>query len=229
MHYYIDGYNLMFRSHTAGDNLQAQREKIVFDLNAKIQFLKLKATLVFDAAYCHGDSTQSHFKYIKILFSAQGQTADELILAELQACGSSDQQVVVTSDKQLAYQARRLHAQTESVEEFLEWLNKRCANKLKKSRAPKINLQRPQLPTVQSSKTPLADQKTSRPSDQASSGECFTYYLNAFEKLFEETQKAPLSSNPQKKRLRSRVKPPQKKPPVGLSDMQRWLKAFEQE
>ena|ERR1700722_9285153 len=228
MHYYIDGYNLMFRIYPAGDSFQAQREKIISDLNAKIQFLKLEATLVFDGTYCYGDSTRSHFRDVEILFSGQGQTADEWILAELQTPRFSGKQVVVTSDKKLACQARSLQAQTQSVEEFLEWLNKRYA-KLKKSQSLKIRPQWPKSPVVQPSQAPPIDQTRTQPSKQASSEECFKYYLNTFEKLFDEMQKETPPRNPQKKNLYSRCKPSQKKPPIGLSDMQRWLKAFEQE
>ena len=36
MHYFIDGYNLLFRILRAGDNLQKQREEIIQDLEIKI-------------------------------------------------------------------------------------------------------------------------------------------------------------------------------------------------
>ena len=130
MHYFIDGYNLLFRVLKSGDNLKSKREEITKNLETKIDILKLDCTLVFDSHYQEDDSTRSHYKSLEIVFTATGQTADEYILTELKQSKNPTQHTVITSDKILARLCRMRLSKTESVEEFLCWLNKRYKNKI---------------------------------------------------------------------------------------------------
>ena len=41
MHYFIDGYNLLFRLCMDSEDLQSQREAIIHDLNKKISLIKM--------------------------------------------------------------------------------------------------------------------------------------------------------------------------------------------
>lgn len=200
MHYYIDGYNLMFRVLRAGDDLQKQREKIIKDLQAKIQLLALNATLVFDAHYQENEAQRFHIHPLEILFTAKGETADEAILRLLKAAPKPEQCTVVTSDKRLAWAARRRSAKTESVEEFLEWLNKRFHNKLRRLKQAKETSPPPQL----------KKQKARQEREPGTSvEESFDYYLEIFER--ELGKQKPIKKDD------------------ALSDMARWLKAFEKE
>lgn len=218
MHYFIDGYNLMFRVLRAGDDLQMQRESIIRDLNRKIQVVGLDVTIVFDAQYQKGESSRSHVQHLEILFTAQGETADECILHMLKRVKNPREQTVVTSDKKLAWLARRRGAHTETVEDFLKILNKRYQNKLK----------RPQVPLVQETIIPSPPKKTIPILTQkALPEECFEYYLEKFESNFQEipqSQPAKKSEQPQKKKSQ---KPKKANPEKGLSDRDRWMKAFE--
>ena len=129
MHYYIDGYNLLFRVLRAGDDLQKQRQEITADIGKKVTLLELEATLVFDSHYQKDGYVRSHLNSLEIVFTAMGETADELILQELKESAHPSQHTVVTSDKKLANLCRLRQAKTESIDEFLGWLNKRYKNK----------------------------------------------------------------------------------------------------
>lgn len=229
MHYFIDGYNLLFRYLYEDDRLSVQREIIIADLNTKLQNLEIEVTLVFDAQYQLGDTSRSHFQNLEILFSAQGETADDLILEEIKRERHPRQVVVVTSDKKLAWFARRSSAKTESVEYFMNWLNKRYKNKqrsIKKvtnassSVKVKENIP-PKAPPIQCPHVPTP---------KASPEECFDYYLDQFQKELESiTEKKVPKKQSQSGLQRTKSKRKMKKPPEEpIQDhMMRWLEIFE--
>lgn len=217
MHYFIDGYNLMFRILRAGDDLQLQRESIIRDLNRKIEVVGLDVTIVFDAQYQSGESSRSHLQHLEICFTSQGETADELILRQLQHDKNPRQQTIVTSDKKLAWLARRRGAQTETVEDFLKSLNNRVKNKLKRSKlTPPPDI----IPPIK---------KITPPSTQKSSTEeCFEYYLEQFEISFQKMAESQAIKKVEIESPKKRKKPKTKKiQDEGLSNMERWMKAFE--
>lgn len=172
MHYYIDGYNLMFRILRADDDLQYQREQIVQDLNQKINFLKIDATLVFDAQYQRELGDRHHLQLLEIRYTDHGETADEFIIDELKREKNPREHTVVTSDKKLAWRARRLGAKTEKVEEFIRWLNKRYKKRLVRKEPEKKKVEKKEKPI----------KKSSDPPKNATLNECFDYYLYTFEK-----------------------------------------------
>lgn len=132
MHYYIDGYNLMFRMRQKADSLEEQREKTLEELEKKIQKINLDATIVFDAQYQLDLSSRTHKGALEICFTDRGETADDYIISELKACENPRNETVITSDNRLAWRARQKNAKTESVEDFLLWLNKRAQKQSKK-------------------------------------------------------------------------------------------------
>lgn len=227
MHYYIDGYNLLFRVLKAGEGLRKQREVITIELEKKIQLLELNATLVFDSHYQEDDNTRSHFNSLEIIFTAKGETADEYILQELKESSAPAMHTVITSDKKLARLCQLRLGKTESVEAFLGWLGKRYRNKLRQSKleTTKTIPSLPVPPTMPLQVQPI------QPNSQDSAQNCFSYYLEIFEKenlIFEQTQS--LSSpkkaiaEPKKPKVKKRVL---SKEEQQLSDVQRWQKAFE--
>jgi predicted RNA-binding protein with PIN domain len=237
MHYYIDGYNLLFRLSRAGDELQKQRQGIIQDLETKINFIGLDATLVFDAQHYEGDSIRRHLNRLEVVFTAAGETADEYILQRLKESPNPSQETVATSDKKLAWLSRSRHAYTQSVEDFVAWLNKRYRNKLREKSSKKPLALRPLKPHQSASSHNVrveVAEPSSRPLLNATVEECFVWYLKAFEEAFKETVNdpelppesiTPLFSIPalgvkSKKKLRRYENPL-------VSDMERWLKVFE--
>ena len=231
MHYFIDGYNLLFRIVHAGENLKTQRDQLIQDLVCKVNLLQLDVTLVFDSQYQNDEGSRSHNQHLEIIYTAVNETADDFILQELKEASKPSQHTVVTSDKKLAWLCRRRLANTESVDVFFAWLNKRCKNKLRLRKEKKNGLST-LIPPISPPK-PKPEPEIQVPLTTSSAEECFDFYLTEFEK---ETQKfeservaAKLEAKAKKppaKPMKSKAKPQQPKD-QHLSNMQRWLQAFE--
>ena len=188
MHYYIDGYNLLFRQLYSAKTLQEQRNALIQDLVTKISLLELNATLVFDSSYQSGDSTRSHKQLLEIIYTAEKESADDYILNCLKAKSDRRQETVITSDQRLAWRARRLNAKTEPIEEFIGWLNQRCKNKLKAEKKGKTVQIKKSVPV-----SPKTVKKEIHPGKTAE--ESHDYYLSIFEKFMEEEPKKITSTS----------------------------------
>lgn len=217
MHYFIDGYNFMFRILRAGDDLQTQREAIIRDLNRKIRILNLDVTIVFDAHYQSSEGVRTHFQHLEICFSAKGESADDFILHQIKQEKHPRQLTVVTSDKKLAWLSRRQGCLTETIEEFLKWLNSRYVNKIK--RREKILI--PQdIPAPKKAEPPVTT--------PSSPEEYFDFYLRQFEKNFQQIVKTQPPKNSKKTpKMKKNSKIKKTKEGEHLSNMERWIKAFE--
>lgn len=231
MHYYIDGYNLLFRSFGIGEgDLQQQRKQLIQKLQYKIEYLSLDVTIVFDAHLQTGELSQFHLVDLKILFTPAGQNADEYILEALDHVALPQQETIVTSDRELAWRARRKGARTESVEAFVKWINKRCKDRKKKEKSSPTP-QRLVLPSAliykKQTEKPAASENISKPAPAAGSLE---YYLEVFEKkLHVEDEQMETFSKSQAKKGARLGKTTKKKPsPNSQSEMARWLKIFEE-
>jgi predicted RNA-binding protein with PIN domain len=237
MHYYIDGYNLLFRISRAAGELQKQRHGIIKDLETKINCIGLDATLVFDAQHYEGESVRRHLNQLEIVFTACGETADEYILDRLRESSDPSKETVATSDKKLALLSRRRHAYTQSIEDFIAWLNKRYRNKLRGKDSKKSPTLQPLRPSKCTDKNPLTAEPVGqvvRPRLNATIKECFEWYLKAFEQSYKDVivelepsseDDEPLYAMPaigtkRKKKLKKYDNPL-------VSDMERWLKVFE--
>jgi uncharacterized protein len=233
MHYIIDGYNLLFRLQLEGGNLQSQREKIIEELNAKISLLKLDASIVFDASFqAGGHRSRSHYKHLEILYTAEGETADEFILDHLKNFPRPRQETVVTSDKTLARLVRSLGSRTESVKEFVEWLNRLYQNKIRRLKEDKP------LPPA-SKKAPKPKPLSHIPQKETALEGYDEYYASIFESKWKEIQqqenkrrasKAALQNKPpprKPKKFKDPFEPPITAESKETSEMERWLKLFE--
>lgn len=229
MHYYIDGYNLLFRLMHSHDHLQTSREQVILDLNKKVSLVKIDVSVVFDGTFQVGEGTRTHFDHIEILFTAEGETADEFILDELKNSRRPEQETVVTSDKKLAWQARCRQAHTESVEEFITWLNKSYKNKLKQLKNPPKPRIIPKPPLPSTPAEPLIEAVAESSHD---------YYMRIFEAHYLELvknekprkSKAP-TKQPSPKKQKRKKDPFQSEPILPLdapSQVERWQKAFEE-
>src|SRR5262249_6721100 len=145
----------------------------------------------------------------------------EFILDELKNASSPQQETIVTSDKQLAWRARRRLAQTESVETFMLRLNKSYKNKLRKLELPKKT-------------TPLPAKSPPAPSHPETKAETSQdYYVRIFEASYEELvkqekEKAPPKPPPKKQRQKKDPFAEPAPPIEAPTEMERWQKAFEE-
>lgn len=243
MHYFIDGYNMLFRVLRAGDDLRTQRDALIEDLKIKIKLLQLDITLVFDSQYHPDEGSIARIGTLKIIFTSHGETADEYILQELKELHSPTQHTVVTSDKKLAWLSRRRVVNTESVEDFISWLNKRYKNKLrqlKQKSLPKDKGQKPSdgttglRPLLRPSPPkadPIPPSSDQSPKKETSTEECYDYYLKVFQEGVQaesekKTEKRVLRKE-QKKGKKKTGKPASSSEDAVISDMERWQRAFE--
>lgn len=230
MHYYIDGYNMLFRMTQFQQGLQAERESLLEDLNRKISLLKLDVSIVFDAAFQAGGRSRTHLDALEILYTGEGETADEFILDVLSQASAPRQEIVVTSDKILAAQVRHLSAKVEPVEEFLRWLNRSYEKRLKQPERVKKTQKQIQLPPP----TPSSDHAALAPKADAES--LMNYYQRMFEAEFQK-----IAASEEKRKIERRTgkktrRPKKAKDPFKIepsmedkeaSDMERWLRIFE--
>lgn len=244
MHYYIDGYNLLFRMTQFDKGLQAERESLLQDLNRKISLLNLDVSIVFDAAFQTGGRSRTHLDALEILYTGEGETADEYILDVLSQTHNPRREIVVTSDKILAAQVRHLSAKVEAVEEFMRWLNRSYENRLKrpeKTRKPQTQIQHQQIQQaqqiqqIQQIQTPSLPVVEAEPKADAES--LMDYYQRMFEAEFRKIaaveEKRKIEKRTGKKTRRPKVvkdpfKEPLSKDNKEASDMERWLKIFEE-
>lgn len=224
MHYLIDGYNLLFSLIQEGKNLQSKREAIIRDLNVKASSTKLNVSIVFDAAYHSGGPSRFHFDALEILYTAEGESADDYIINKIQYSSEPQQETVVTSDKALGRKVRHFSGKTETVEHFLDWLDRSFHNKISKKKVKKtLALSIPQT-EISSINTPLE--------------ELTEHYLKIFESEWKEIQQKEKEEKALKASLspkRAPRKPRQKKDPFQepltpekrkASEMERWLTIF---
>lgn len=236
MHYFIDGYNLLFRLLHGNKNLQSQREAIIYDLNQKISLVKIDVSIVFDSAFQIGERTRTHYDQLEILFTAEGETADEYIMDEIKNHAHPQQETVVTSDKKLAWQVRNRSAHTETVEEFILWLNRAYKNKIRQIKQEKHKVATP--PPASRKPAP----RSLVPPKEAPLEAYTEYYAQIFESEWqeilvkeEETHKqASLAASSIKKhpprRPKKRKDPfevPQTPEERAATETERWLKIFE--
>lgn len=215
MHYYIDGYNLMYRMMRSGDDFKHSRESLIRSLSDKIEIIEIPATVVFDAQYREGDSTRSHLMSLEICFTDKGETADDHIIKRLKAARNPREETVVTSDGKLAWRARRCLAHTMTVEAFVKFVD----HKYRKAHEPKERSKR--LPSLEKS-APTIKRLTEAEEESA-------FYLAQFEaRAGEEPQDLPSIPSVLKKSKakRKKQKPPKSNEPA-LSEYERWLKIFE--
>lgn len=158
MHYYVDGYNLLFRTEGPED-LRSSRERLILDFAKKATALHLTLTLVFDSSHPLSMLTRSHLHQLEIVYTEKKQSADAYILNQIQIAATPFLITVVTSDKKLAAFARQLGAKTLSVDLFLPWLNRRYLyrNNLKQRECDKKAT--PNLGSHQGLKAPESDQE----------------------------------------------------------------------
>lgn len=137
MHYYIDGYNFLFRlSHDWHFDLRTQREALIQAFNEKIEELKLSLTIVFDGAEMpRGDYTRGHWKNVEVVYTHEGLSADDYILHQLENERHPKLWTVVTADRELMGRAKLLGAGAMDIVMFLQLLEKRKRKKIGRRRA----------------------------------------------------------------------------------------------
>ncbi len=122
MHLLIDGYNLIRQSpalrHLDARDLEAGREALLERLALYRQRRpRHRLTVVFDGWQAGGPlETRDSYRGVRIIYSRRGERADEVIKRLLAREGP--RALVVSSDRELQEQARRVGADWVSSREF---------------------------------------------------------------------------------------------------------------
>ncbi len=182
MHYFIDGYNLLFKEAWArtAPTLEEARKKLIVELDTLASIVHLNITVVFDAPFQSDDIKRGHFQSLEIIFTARGQTADDYLIDCADSNGKNA--VIVTSDRSLAYKVKASGSKVESVHDFLVHLRKKSRNKLAKSKSLP-SLKKPHVQIVQKKEEDL----TEKPLDMKNLPSLAD--IPAWEKIF--TKKGP--------------------------------------
>jgi predicted RNA-binding protein with PIN domain len=139
VHYYIDGYNFLFRLSKKHFPLEKKRQEILIILNRLFKALKLKATIVFDSSDQSREyASRSHFDFLEVVYTTKNQSADDYILQEIHGCEFPKQKMVVSSDRELTGRCKQKGANVLSIEEFIEFIVKKKGKQKKSSSAQGI-------------------------------------------------------------------------------------------
>ena len=202
MLYLIDGYNLLFRILHKGEEVKKARDEMIVNLGRKVTFSSLKAILVFDSTYQEGLQTEKKEGDLVVVFTNEGQTADDWIVHAVKESEDKANTCIVTTDKRLAKQVRLKGAQTLSCEEFLAYLAKRMVKKRDKPLLkPLIQLE--------------PKKKVAKGSAQ--------YYEEVFEKKLEGAAKEPKKIKPE---ITSEIPKTKRELRTPESEQDRWSRLF---
>jgi predicted RNA-binding protein with PIN domain len=126
LHYFIDGYNLLF-SLMPGDrvDLQAERKQLLEHLQEKVALAGLNVTVVFDAR-TELLWRRQHIGELEIVFTDQSICADRWILQKLERVRTPATYEVVSNDRELLRRSRWAGARTQSVAAWMKWLTKKA-------------------------------------------------------------------------------------------------------
>lgn len=119
MHYFIDGYNLLFRLSAETKNFEEARKQIIDSLVDT----KFSLTLVFDGKGVDLPH-RTHKGSLEIIYTSRGQSADAYILEEISLVKNPEVYTIVTSDKKLAAICCQIGAYTQTIDSFLALLQK---------------------------------------------------------------------------------------------------------
>lgn len=130
MHYLIDGYNLLFFGDESKSSLRSRRQTIIQSLKKEFTQLRMKGTVIFDGSHrADEESGLSYKSPLVIVYSHQGQTADQYILEKLEAAKTPSELTIVTNDKGLAMHARNFGAKSMTISAFFAQLKKKHLQK----------------------------------------------------------------------------------------------------
>ncbi len=130
MHYWIDGYNLLFRI-TKNYRMMKQNERqLLSALNRSMVLYNYEATIVFDGREKDPpEALRRNLGSLAMIYTPHNQTADDYILEAISNAINPSQEVAVSSDRDLLRKAKQRGAKALTVEEFLSGLMKKRQKK----------------------------------------------------------------------------------------------------
>lgn len=117
MVFLIDGYNFLFRLNIQDKTLQLARDHVIAYLAREAN---KKIVLIFDGKQEKGlGFARKTLQGIEIIYTADGVSADAYMIEYLERQQNASAYCIVTSDKALSKEGRRLKAHTQTIEAFI--------------------------------------------------------------------------------------------------------------
>lgn len=130
MKYYVDGYNLLFRSNRfTHEKLQNSREKLIEQLDEYAASLQIDLSIVFDSSFNLSGFERGHFYSLEVIFTSKNISADEYLVSVSRQKKNKEPLIFITSDRALASMLQKERASVISVEIFLHQLQKHSKRK----------------------------------------------------------------------------------------------------
>lgn len=130
MHFWIDGYNFLFRLVSPEGNLKKDREEALEQLVLFVKNLEIDVTIVFDAQYQESESLRKHQGALEIVFTAYRETADDYLIRHFRILKNPKRHTLITNDGQLTWRARQSGVKTMNLREFFRWFKKDRTKKI---------------------------------------------------------------------------------------------------
>lgn len=119
----IDGYNLLPRMIIKGASLEEKRSNMIEQLKEFLSVNKAEITVVFDGTRQESLHRGAEKRGpIKLIYSARGETADEVIVELIRdRTGKAREHMVVTSDNRVIKAISELSARHMKSEDFAQY------------------------------------------------------------------------------------------------------------
>jgi predicted RNA-binding protein with PIN domain len=126
MHYWIDGYNLLFRLTKTYKAMRQNERKILLALNEAILRLGYLVTVILDGREKDPpEALRRNLSSLSLIYTPIHQTADDYILEMIADAAHPAEQTVISSDFELLTKAKQRGARGMTVEQFLIKLTKK--------------------------------------------------------------------------------------------------------
>lgn len=131
MIYYLDGYNLLLSLGESEPNYSNPLSSQTFhDLIEINQTINLSLIIVFDAYNSPKTVSRLDFKRLEVVYTDQGQTADDYICEAIEVSLNPQNCTVVTNDGQLKKKANLLTGKSLNWKQFFSLIKRKSNTKL---------------------------------------------------------------------------------------------------
>jgi hypothetical protein len=129
MHYYIDGYNWLFRTPKTNLSFEEKRRKFIADIQDLVSESSCVVTIVFDSSDpTRTMSTRGHYQSLEIVYTPKMQTADQYIEEVVESAQHPGHLTVITMDRELKNKCLLRGASVLNMKEFFDIFAKKKNN-----------------------------------------------------------------------------------------------------
>jgi predicted RNA-binding protein with PIN domain len=119
VHFYLDGYNILFSQGGYKHSLETAREDLIGQISRFAACRKHPVTIVFDAGLQIDSLSRRQAGQLEVIYSPEGEDADTCLVDLLQHLPNPKRATLVSSDRLLKKKASETGARTMTTEKFL--------------------------------------------------------------------------------------------------------------